>query len=141
MLVNGQQWWFRLARIKGQALFSPTLLEWFDYLAERDCHVAIKRNIVRLLQFQEIPEENQSKLFDHCMQFIRSPEEPIAIKAFSMGIVANLFRHFPELSQEAIICIEDLLSLDVSPGIKARGKGVLKKLYVLNDSLLTDEGI
>ena len=47
-------------------------------------HDSVKRNTVRLLQYVEIPEKYQGEVLDICFNYISSPSEPVAVKAFSL---------------------------------------------------------
>ena len=89
--------------------------------------VAIKRNTVRLLQKQEIPEESQGILLDKCLEYLTSAQETTAVKAFSMTIVHRLTKTYPELKPELKIVIEDLIQY-ATPGVVNRGKKILADL-------------
>jgi hypothetical protein len=55
------------------------------------------------------------------------PKEPIAVRVFSMSVLANITRHEPDLKKELRIIIEDQLPF-ASAGFRARAKKVLKEL-------------
>lgn len=109
--------------------------ELIELLFEEHKHVAISRNIIRVLQSCEIPENLQSAVFDYCLNEIQDPKSAIAVKAFSMQVLYNVCYQFPELSQELIPILENELARNQSKGVQARGKNILKKLYRLSDSL------
>ncbi len=88
---------------------------------------AVKRNILRNLQNIEIPERLVGEVTDICFKIIATNQEPIAIKAFSMTVLYNITLRIPVLQHELKLRIEDLLPY-ASPGIKSRGKKILKKL-------------
>lgn len=69
-------------------------------LERDDVHVAVRRNVVRLLQFVEIPRRYQGRLFDACYNLLDDPSEPIAVRAFSMTVAAKLAENEPELLDE-----------------------------------------
>ena len=94
-------------------------------------HDAAKRNIIRVFQDQEIPEALMGQVYDQCFNFLSSPQEPVAIRVFSMTVLANICQHFPELAQEVILVIEAHMPMG-SPGFKSRGKRTLKQLYALS---------
>ncbi|MEQ8624570.1 MAG: hypothetical protein RJQ00_06945 [Vicingaceae bacterium] len=115
---------------------NPRLLEPFKkkiilQLIEEELEVAVKRNSIRILQFQKIPEELTAPLFDCCLKFLRDTKEPIAIKAFSMTVLFNICKRFPELKSELIPILEGELNQNESKGIQSRGKKVLKQLRML----------
>lgn len=110
---------------------SPTLL--LPYIPaiishlENEPNVAVKRNIVRLLQFQHIPTESQGLLTTHCFNYLQDNKEAIAVKAFSMTILLNMCHHYPELVHELTLVIKDMI-INGSSGIKNRGEKTLKQL-------------
>ncbi|MEQ9286462.1 MAG: hypothetical protein RIG77_06115 [Cyclobacteriaceae bacterium] len=94
---------------------------------ENEVNDAVKRNTLRILQNHTIPEKHEGFIANKCFDYLLSNQEPIAIKAFSMTILANLTVKYPDFKQELKTIVEDLMEHG-SPGIKARGKMVLKKL-------------
>ncbi|MFD2521549.1 hypothetical protein [Emticicia soli] len=90
---------------------------------------SVKRNIVRVWQFVEIPEEYTGEIYDICFGFMHS-NEAIAIKAFSMTVCYNIVRRIPELRTELRLSIEDLLlkNQDGSAAILSRGKKILAQM-------------
>ncbi|MDW3210573.1 MAG: hypothetical protein R8N23_11930 [Reichenbachiella sp.] len=107
-------------------LLEPYINQMIENLRE-DPKVAIKRNTVRLLQKQEIPEESQGLLLDKCFEYLTSAKETTAVKAFSMTIAHNLTKIYPELKIELKIVIEDLIQY-ATPGVVNRGKKILVEL-------------
>jgi hypothetical protein len=55
-------------------LVKPYFKKLLDQLTMAKAHPAVKRNIVRLLQFVEIPRRYQGRLMNICFGFIESPE-------------------------------------------------------------------
>ncbi len=111
-------------------LINPWMERMIDNLYQPNLHDAVKRNTVRALQFVEIPEVLRGRAADICFQLLGSAEEPIAVKAFSMGVLYNITVHHPELKNELQLMIEDLLPYG-SAGIKSRGKRILRQLEKL----------
>ncbi len=108
-------------------LIKPHLKKVLHCLSKSDIHDAVKRNIVRLLQFIKIPRSLQGEVVTHCFRFLRNPREPIAIRVFSMTVLSNLTQENPELKNELIPIIEDYLPFS-SAGFRSRGMRVLKEL-------------
>lgn len=109
----------------------PYLFQLIDNLNNPNQHIAIKRNTLRILQFVTLPEDRISGLFDTCLTYIIAAYEPIAVKAFSMGVLLNICKLFPELKQEVIPVLEIELERNENPGIVSRGNKVLKTLRKL----------
>ena len=70
-------------------------------------HDAVKRNTVRLLQHIEIPKKFHGEIMDICFRYLSSPEEPVAIKAFSLTVLHNLSKQYPEIKNEIKLVIEE----------------------------------
>ena len=105
----------------------PHLSKVINYLLKPGIHDAAKRNIVRLLQFISIPRSLQGKVADICFNYLNNPKEAIAVRVFSMTVLANLSTENPELKNELIPLIEDQLPFG-SAGFRSRGIKVLRKL-------------
>lgn len=88
---------------------------------------SVKRNIVRILQFVEIPKEYHVSVIDSCFELLTNTQTAIAVKAFSMGVLEKMVKLYPELKNELVAAIEDLLP-KASSGIKNRGQKILKRL-------------
>lgn len=110
------------------ALLQQHLAAMVDRMQEPGLPVAVKRNVVRVLQFLEIPETLHGPVMNTCFELLADPKESVAVRAFSMTVLANLARHYPEIKQELKVLIEDGLEQDVSPGFKNRALKTLQHL-------------
>lgn len=72
-------------------------------------HDAIKRNTVRLLQVVNIPEKYEGVVMEICFQYLESLAEAVAIKAFSITVLGNLAKKYPEIIPEIKLIIEEQL--------------------------------
>lgn len=89
-------------------------------------HDGVKRNIVRLLQFVDIPVRYQGNVIDHCFRLME-PQEPIAVRVFAMTVIANLSKHHPDLKTELKLIIEDQLPFATAAYL-SRAKKILRQL-------------
>ncbi len=108
-------------------LIKPHLKKLLIRLEKKGQHDSVKRNLVRLLQFIDIPKSLQGKTVNICFDFLNNPKEPIAVRAFSMTVLANLVKENPDLKNEIITVIEDQLPFG-SAGFRSRARKVLKEL-------------
>ena len=108
-------------------LLQPHLAQLVDRLFD-DTIDAYKRNTLRTFQYVSITEEIEGKLFDITLTFLKSNDEAIAVRAFSMTVLGRICENHPELSQEICQTIELILEENKSGAIQSRGKRVLKKL-------------
>jgi hypothetical protein len=88
---------------------------------------AVKRNVVRLLQFIEIPKRNHGRVVALCSRLLSSSGEPIAVRVFSMTVLSRLSKVYPELKEELKLVIESHLPL-ASPAFQSRARKVLKEI-------------
>jgi hypothetical protein len=98
-----------------------------DLLHQPNKHDAINRNILRAFQFVQIPENHEGKVLDISFQLLNSPDEPIAVKAFSMTVIYNLSKKYPDIIPELRASIDSLMP-NASAGIKSRGKKILNAI-------------
>jgi hypothetical protein len=94
-------------------------------LQKPNLHHAVKRNSVRFLQQTEIPEKYQGSIMDICFNYVASPTEPVATKAFSLTVLKNLSKQYPEILPEIKLLIEEQLPHQTA-AFKSRAKMFLK---------------
>jgi len=95
-------------------------------LQQPNLHPAVKRNSIRLLQDIAIPKKMQGKIMDICFKYLESPTETVAVKAFSLTVLSNLSKQYPEIVPEIKLLIEDQLPHQ-TPAFKVRAKAFLKQ--------------
>jgi hypothetical protein len=88
---------------------------------------AVKRNIVRLLQFHTIPEAHRGSLVQQCFDYLLDRQTPVAIRVFSMTIIGNHCLQYPELSTELSLILKDEMPY-ASAGFRSRARKILKQI-------------
>jgi len=88
-------------------------------------HDAVKRNTVRLLQDIEIPVKFHAEVMNLCFDYIHDPQEKPAVKAFSLTVLQNLSRLYPDIKQELKTIIGDRWEHE-SAAFRSRAKRILK---------------
>src|SRR5919112_903210 len=66
-------------------------------------------DIYRLPQHVDIPEKFRGEIMDICFGYLTSPKEALAIKVFSMTVLGNLSKIYPEIIPELKVLIEEQL--------------------------------
>jgi hypothetical protein len=94
-------------------------------LRQPNLHDAVKRNTIRLLQYVDIPKKYQGPVMDICFGYVASPTEAVAVKAFSLTVLGNLAKLYPEIIPEIKLLIEDQLPHQ-TPAFISRAKAFLK---------------
>ena len=89
-----------------------------------------KRNVLRVLQFQNVDESLWGELYDVCIRFLEDNNEPVAVKVFSMSTAYNIVKQVPELKNELMGAIEQI-NTEGSAGEKNRGQKILNALSKL----------
>lgn len=97
-------------------------------LKDPEQHVAVKRNIYRMLQFLALPEPIHGDLIHLCFESLLQPGEALAVRAFAISILARMFGIYPELGNELRLILEDALQHETAPSFKSRAKKILKEL-------------
>ncbi|MBS1511794.1 MAG: hypothetical protein JST86_13185 [Bacteroidetes bacterium] len=95
-------------------------------LQQPNLHNAVKRNSIRLMQDIYIPKKYQGTVMDICFRFLESPNEMVAIKAFSLTVLGNLAAQYPDIIPEVKLLIEDQLP-NQTAAFKVRAKAFLKR--------------
>jgi hypothetical protein len=105
-------------------LIKPYFPKLLKQLERDDVHIAVRRNVVRLLQFVEIPKRYEGRVFDACYALLDDPNEPVAVRCFSMSVAANIAKGSPELLDELRLVATKYPEL-ITPGFRSRMRRVL----------------
>ena len=103
-------------------------------LEKKEVHQAVVRNAVRVLEDIEIPEAFHGEVMNACFRFIETPATPAAVKAFSLSILFNLTKHYPEIIPELKLIIEERWETE-TPAFKSRGRKIIAALSRNNQVL------
>jgi len=96
-------------------------------LEKKGLHDSVKRNSVRILRDLDIPERYHGQVMNTCFRFIESPDEAVAIKAFSLIILEKLLPQYPDIKNELKLIIEERWEYE-KPAFRGRAKKILKNL-------------
>jgi hypothetical protein len=107
-------------------LIEPYLNSMLTRMMQPGVHVAVKRNTIGILQEIEIPKKLWGRVATICFDFLES-NEPIAVRVFSMTVLANIAQHEPDLKKELRLIIEQRMPWE-GGAFQSRAKRVLKKL-------------
>lgn len=110
------------------ALLAPHMTAMVKHMQQPEQPVAVKRNVVRVLQHLDIPEALHGDVMNACFDLLADVKETIAVRAFSMTVLARLATFYPDIKPELRTLIEDGLEQDPSPGFKNRAQKVLAGL-------------
>jgi hypothetical protein len=112
---------------KHPGLIKPWFGKMIKKMGDKTAHDAVRRNSLRILEDVNIPEKYCGGLFEISNQYLHNLKEPIAVRAFSISVMCNIAKKFPELKTEVKLNAESLLQCGI-PALEARGRNVLKEL-------------
>jgi hypothetical protein len=117
-------------------LVTPWLSAMVKKMQEPGAHGAVKRNVVRILQFVDIPRSLQGIVVSICFEFISSEDEPIAVRTFSMTVIDKIAREEPALKKELEFVVRRILPY-ATPAFRARARKVLRNSAIeeLSDTI------
>lgn len=127
-LAQRAAWPLSYVCIAEPALVKPYCAKLIRLLDEPGHHPAIRRNILRLFQDVDIPEQHQGPLLDACLRIIQNASQPVAIIAFAITTATRLCRPFPELRTELLIVLRHMAQYPQTAAITVRIKKALKDL-------------
>jgi hypothetical protein len=103
--------------------FQPELIE----LVLSTHSESVKRNLLRIIDAYPLPEDRLGELFDVCMAWMLSERSAIAVRCNAMQILYRICVVEPDLSDELIKRISDLLVFG-SAGFRSRGQKIIRLL-------------
>ncbi|MDI1235555.1 MAG: hypothetical protein PSX81_14860 [bacterium] len=109
---------------KNKVIPMPYMAKFIKRILDTDSD-GIKRCIVKVWQLIKIPTMYHWEVADICFNFLKSPKEAVAIKAFSITVLQHLMKDLPELKNEVIFELEKQLP-HAQAGFKVRAIGFLK---------------
>ena len=121
-------WVLSVVSEKHTDIATPHLPAMVKKISEPGVPVAVKRNVIRILQFVEIPEDLHGDVMNICFELLGDLRETIAVRVFSLTVLARLAKTYPDIRQELRIIIEDELSHQPSAAFKSRAKKLLADL-------------
>jgi hypothetical protein len=108
-------------------LITPWLPAMVEKMQDPDAHVAVQRNVVRILQCAEIPKALLGTVVSLCFEYVNSDGAPIAVRAYSMTVLANAAEREPAFRRELKATLELQLRSPI-PAMISRARNVMKRL-------------
>lgn len=127
-VVQRAAWVLSTVAEKHYSLVVPWLPQMVQKMNETGVHVAVKRNVIRILQFVDIPEALHGDVMNACFALLAEPKETVAVRAFSMRVLGKLAKTYPDIKPELRTIIEDALQNEATPGFKNAAQKTLALL-------------
>lgn len=127
-VVQRSAWVLSMVVDQYPQIAAPYLPQLVQRIQEDGHEPAVRRNIVRLLQFVELPEDLHGIIMDTCFRFAADPAEAIAVRCCSLVVLGRLARLYPEIVPELEAVIADALEHGATPAIRSSSRQVLKAI-------------
>lgn len=118
------------------ALATPHLAMLLKSAARSGVHNAVRRNVMRLMQFAVLPRRFHGRVMELAFRFLNDPKEAIAVKCFSITVIQNIIRQYPypELEHELTLAIEHAMPY-ATAGFKVRANRALIEIEARRKSI------
>jgi len=81
-------------------LVKPYFNKLVEQLERDDVHVAVRRNVARMLQFIEVPKRLEGRVYDACYNLLDDAHQPVAVRVFALTSAAKIAKGEPALLDE-----------------------------------------
>ncbi len=108
------------------AIIKPHYSELLQKL-QNPCHAAVKRNILRAISKNAIPNNFIGPLANVCFEFLDDSKETIAVRVFSMDILYEICLLEPALSLELVTILRYHIPYS-KPGFRSKAKKIINAL-------------
>ena len=105
----------------------PWIQKLITQCLHKNAHDAVQRNVMRSLQFVNIPKGKRGIVVNAGFEILHSVRSSIAAKAFSMTVLARIACQEPDLKHELAIVLGEILANPGTAGLHARARLVLNK--------------
>ncbi len=112
---------------KHPALIKPWFGKMIKKMGDKQTHDAIRRNSLRILEDDDIPEKYCGLLFELSNNYLHDINEPIAVRAFSISVMFNIAKKYPDLNNEVKHNAESFVHCGI-PALESRSKNILKQI-------------
>ncbi|MBP6634279.1 MAG: hypothetical protein KA177_00370 [Paludibacter sp.] len=109
-------------------LFKSTHFSALISLSLRTKNDSVRRLALSMLINLKINSEIPVELLNACYQWISSDKYPVAVQALSLGLLYHFCTLEPELKPELCAYLENFETANLSPGMKAMRRNIIKKL-------------
>lgn len=121
-------WLMLHASFKYPDLVKKQLPYLIKLLQQPNLHTGAIRNTIRVFQELDLPEKHVALVFDICLVHIKNSTMPHAVRAFSINVLGNICKNYPELKPEVLLVFNELKSFPQPPSIDASIRNAIKNL-------------
>lgn len=81
-------------------LVKPYFNKLVQQLERDDVHVAVRRNVARMLQFIDLPKRYEGRVYDACYNLLDDADQPVAVRVFALSTAAKIAKNESALLDE-----------------------------------------
>ena len=100
-------------------------------LKNKNLHPGVVRGTLRFFQKHPVPKKHESFMLDLCYRYLKNPSEAIAVRAFSITVIYNISKPYPELLQELLMVLNELSPHEDGAAMRSRIKNTTKVIHKL----------
>lgn len=100
-------------------------------LKNKGLHPGVIRGTLRFFQEHPVPKKHESFMLDLCYGYLKNPSVAIAVRAFSITVIYNISRPYPELLQELLMVLNELSIHEDGAAMRSRIKNTTKAIRKL----------
>lgn len=127
LLVQRAAWPFTYIVENHPSLIDPHLAVLLDRMEADGWHDAVRRNIMRALEFVKLSDKWEGRVMNTCFRYLTDPAEKAAVKASCITILGQMAAKYPEIKPEFELILRDQWEQE-GASFRARAKQVLAKL-------------
>ena len=124
-------WALQHISFKNPELISTHISSLIKFLRKEKQHTGAIRNVIRLFHEIAIPEKYCGELFDLCMSYTKNATLPHAVRAFSITVLGDICKKYPELKPEVELVLNELKTFPQPASLTVRIREVSKILLKL----------
>lgn len=98
-------------------------------LKNKNLHPGVIRGTLSFFQEHPVPKKQESFMLDLCYAYLKNPSEAIAVRAFSITVIYNISKAYPELLQELLMVLNELSVHEDGAAMRARIKNTVKAIH------------
>ncbi len=105
-------------------LVKPYFNRLVEQLERDDVHVAVRRNVARMLQFIDVPKRLEGRVYDACYNLLDDANQPVAVRVFALSAAVKIAKNEPDLLDELRLVATKYRSL-MTAGFRSRTRRLL----------------
>ena len=121
-------WVLSHVSMKTPEIIVPYIPDFLKFMKKKNAHPGTIRCILSCLQRINIPQKYCGIIFDYCMDYTKNATLPHAIRAFSITILVNICKKYPELKPEVELVLYELKTFPQPGSIIVRMRDAFKIL-------------